>query len=59
MEYYTLAIIDNGIKKYYAEAGWITNKENAIWFTEYENAVEIAYDEGLEEDEMIIEEGWY
>lgn len=59
MEYYTLAIIDNGIKKYYAESGWITDKENAVWFTEYENAVEIAFDEGLEEDEMIIEKGWY
>lgn len=59
MEYYTLAIKDNGIKKYYAESGWIDNKENAIWFTDYYNAVEIGFDEGLEEDEMIIEEGQY
>ncbi len=60
MPYYTLAIIDRGVKKYYAgEDGWITDKSEAVWFTDYQNVKNVVFDEGLEMSEVIIEEGSY
>lgn len=60
MWYYTLAIMDRGVKKYYAdEDGWITEREQAVWFTDYQNALNIAFEENLEEGEFMIEGGIY
>ena len=57
-EYYVLSIVDNGKKKYYADTnGWIEDKSEAVWFTDYQNALTVAFDEGLEEGEFEIEEG--
>lgn len=59
-EYYTLSIIDNGKKKYYAdEDGWIVDRSEAVWFTDYQDALNVAFDEDLEEGEFEIEEGRY
>ena len=58
--YYVLSIVDNGKKKYYAdEDGWIENKSEAVWFESIDNAREIAFREGLNEDEFEIEKGRY
>lgn len=60
MWYYTLAIIDNGKKKYYGDTdGWIADRSEAVWFTDYQNALNVAFDEGLDEGEFMIEEGIY
>ena len=60
MWYYTLAIMDRGVKKYYAdEDGRIVEREQAVWFTDYQNALNIAFDENLEEGEFMIEGGIY
>ena len=59
MPYYVLAIMDNDKKKYYAEHGWIANRGEAIWFTDYQNLQDIVFDEGLEMEDVIVEEGWY
>lgn len=60
MWYYTLAIMDRGVKKYYAdEDGWIVEREQAVWFTDYQNALNIAFEENLEEGEFMIEGGIY
>ena len=58
MPYYTLAIMDNGVKKYYAdEDGWITNKAEAVWFTDYQELKNVVFDEGLDMEDVIVEEG--
>lgn len=58
--YYLLSIKDNGKKKYYADTdGWIEDKAEAVWFTDYQNALNVAFDEDLDKDEFEIEEGRY
>lgn len=59
MPYYVLSIMDNGVRKYYAEKGWITNRGEAIWFNDYQNVQDVVFEEGLDMDEVTIEEGWY
>lgn len=56
--YWILTIKDNGRKKYYSdEDGWVEEKSEAVWFTDYQNALTVAFDEDLQEGEFEIEEG--
>lgn len=59
-EYYVLSIVDNGKKKYYADTdGWIEDKSEAVWFPDFQSLLNVAFDEGLEENEFEVEKGWY
>lgn len=54
---YILATMDNGVKKYFScDDGWTTDDEKACWFETYQDAENQAFDEGLEDNEIIIEE---
>lgn len=54
---YVLATMDNGVKKYFTcDKGWQTSDEDACWFDTLAGAENQAFDEGLEDDEIIIEE---
>ena len=51
--YWILTIKDNGRKKYYAdEDGWVEDKSEAVWFTDYDKAWDVAHREILREEFM-------
>lgn len=54
--YYTIAIMDKGVKKYYAdERGWIESKAEAIWFYDFQEVRNTIFDEGLDMEDVIID----
>ena len=53
---YTLAVMDNGEKKFFScDNGWTKDKNEACWFETSQDAENQAFDEGLAEGESIIE----
>lgn len=54
-QYYAISIIDNGQKKYFGDtAGWVTNKNRAVWFYNYKDAMLAAFHEDLDKNEFTI-----
>ena len=53
---FILAINDNGTQKFFScDDGWTTDKEQACWFPTEQDAMNQAFDEGLDDDEATFE----
>lgn len=54
---YILATLGGNGKLYFSlDKGWTANKDDVCWFWTPQEAENAAFDEGLDEHEMIIEE---